>query len=84
MIVSEPFSINSQIDLTAKARYFVDPNPQLGCHYELEDTYSGFVVFSKIDTENFIISGSFEFSSVNVNCENVDITNGRFDLQYIP
>ncbi|TYB78044.1 hypothetical protein ES676_02175 [Bizionia saleffrena] len=84
MLVQEPFTINTQNDLTGKARYLIDPNPQLGCHYELEDSYEGSVVFSKIDTDNFIISGTFQFSSVNNDCENVDITSGRFDLQYIP
>lgn len=68
----------------ARARYFVDPNPQLGCHYEYNDTYQGSVRFTKIDTVNFIISGTFEFSTVTDNCENINITNGRFDLQYIP
>ncbi|GLB53184.1 hypothetical protein NBRC110019_22240 [Neptunitalea chrysea] len=84
MLVQEPFTINTQNDLTGKARYLIDPNPQLGCHYELEDSYEGSVVFSKIDTDNFIISGTFQFSSVNNDCENVDITSGRFDMQYIP
>ncbi|WP_179346325.1 hypothetical protein [Winogradskyella ursingii] len=84
MIINEPFSTNNQSDLIGRARYIVDPNPQIGCHYEFEDSYEGFVVFSKIDTENFIISGIFQFSSVNDGCENIDITNGRFDLQYIP
>jgi hypothetical protein len=56
----------------------------LTCIYEFQDTYQGFVTFTKIDTENFIISGTFEFSTVTDNCENINITNGRFDLQYIP
>lgn len=68
----------------ARARYFIDPNPQLGCHYVYNDTYQGSVRFTKIDTVNFIISGTFEFSTVTDDCENINITNGRFDLQYIP
>ncbi|TYC08775.1 hypothetical protein ES677_14140 [Bizionia gelidisalsuginis] len=84
MLVQEPFMINTQNDLTGKARYLIDPNPELGCHYELEDSYEGSVIFSKIDTDNFIISGTFQFSSINDNCENIDVTSGRFDMQYIP
>ncbi len=84
MIINEPFSTNNQIDLTGKVRYIVDPNPQSGCHYEFEDAYKGFVKFSKIDQNNYIISGIFEFSTVNEQCDTVKITNGRFDMQYIP
>ena len=84
MLVPEPFTINTQNNLTGKARYLVDPNPELGCHYEFENTYEGTVTFTKIDTENFIISGTFEFSTVTEDCEDVKITNGRFDMWYIP
>jgi len=84
MIVSEPFIINTQNNLTGKARYLVDPNPQLGCHYEFKDTYEGYVKFTKIDRLNYIISGTFEFSTVTDNCDDIKITNGRFDLKYIP
>jgi hypothetical protein len=90
MVVLDPIEIgiNYQfMDLgqgQASAKYFEDPNPQLGCHYEYNDTYQGTVRFTKIDTVNYIISGTFEFSSVTDNCENINITNGRFDLQYIP
>jgi hypothetical protein len=72
------------ISLDGRARYQVDTNPQLGCQYEFEDTYQGAIIFTKIDTVNFIISGTFEFSTVTENCENINITNGRFDLKYIP
>ena len=90
IVVLDPFEIgvNYQfMDLgqgQARVRYFEDPNPQLGCHYEYNDTYQGTVRFTKIDTVNYIISGTFEFSTVNENCEDVKITNGRFDMQYIP
>ncbi|WCO01932.1 hypothetical protein [Psychroserpens ponticola] len=84
MIINEPFSTNVEADLVGRARYIVDPNPQVGCHYEFEDSYEGFVIFTKIDQINYIVSGTFEFSTVNDDCENINITNGRFDLQYIP
>lgn len=84
MIINEPFAINNQVDLIDRARYIVNPNPELGCQYEFEDAYEGFVTFSKIDQTNYIISGTFEFSTVNEECEIVNITEGRFDMQYIP
>lgn len=84
MTVNDPITINTEYELIGMARYFVDNNPNIGCHYQFEDSYSGRVVFSKIDTQNFIVSGTFEFSTVNQDCENIDIMAGRFDLQYIP
>ncbi len=54
------------------------------CYYEYEDTYEGFLAFSKIDQTNFIISGSFEFATVTNNCDTIRITDGRFDMQYVP
>lgn len=54
------------------------------CIYEFDDTFEGAILFTNIDTINFIISGTFEFSTVTDNCETINITNGRFDMQYIP
>lgn len=84
MIVSDSFTVGNQNNLRGKARYFVDPNPQLGCHYEFGDAYEGYVTFTKIDKVNYIISGTFEFSTITDDCEDIQITNGRFDLEYIP
>ena len=84
MILGDPLTVETLYDLNGQAEYLVDPNPQLGCHYEYEDAYDGYVIFSNIDTVNYIISGTFQFSSVNDDCETINITNGRFDLQYIP
>jgi len=54
------------------------------CNYEYEDTYEGSISFTKIDRTNFIVSGQFEFSTVTQSCDTVRITDGRFDVQYIP
>ncbi|MBC3756896.1 hypothetical protein H7U19_00675 [Hyunsoonleella sp. SJ7] len=82
--IVDPLEINTQYELIGRARYQVDPNPQLGCSYQFEDTLAGVLVFSKIDRVNYIISGTFEFSTVTDNCETINITNGRFDMKYIP
>lgn len=55
-----------------------------GCYYDYPNTVEGTLTISNFDETNFIISGTFEFSTVTDNCENKIITNGRFDLQYIP
>lgn len=54
------------------------------CIYTFNDTFEGAITFSKIDRINYVISGTFEFSTVTDDCEAVNITNGRFDLKYIP
>ncbi|MFS4483548.1 DUF6252 family protein [Hyunsoonleella sp. 2307UL5-6] len=57
---------------------------QLTCIYEFEDTFEGRITFTKIDQVNYTISGTFEFTTVTDNCETINITNGRFDMRYIP
>jgi uncharacterized protein YaiE (UPF0345 family) len=54
------------------------------CIYGFNDSIEGNISFSKIDNINYIVSGTFEFTTDNDDCEIVNITNGRFDLQYIP
>ena len=46
--------------------------------------YSGSVTFTKIDRTKFIISGTFEFNSASPGCDTLKISNGRFDISYIP
>ena len=83
----DPITINIDYDLTNFPMYtaqFGWREGEINCSYPFEDTYQGTVRFSNIDTTNFIISGTFEFSTITDGCENISITNGRFDLQYIP
>jgi len=67
-------------DITEAAMYY---NFYEGCYYELKNTYEGHIRFSKIDRIKYIISGTFEFKTVTVDCDTVRITDGRFDVQYI-
>lgn len=85
MRVLDPFTVNTFNDLTNRARYIIhqDNAPAL-CYYDFEDCFEGYVKFTKIDQTNYIISGTFEFSTVNEQCDTVRITNGRFDMRYIP
>src|SRR5690606_32899510 len=81
--VLEPFTINQTYSLTNKAR-FIKYSEENTCYYDFEHCYEGNVKFTKIDQVNYIISGTFEFSTVNDECEVVHITDGRFDMRYIP
>ena len=87
IVLLDPLEINTSYGLTnfpthrAKFRQVINST---SCEYDYENTFDGFVGFSKIDRSNFIISGTFEFSSVTTECDTVHITDGRFDMQYIP
>ena len=50
--------------------------------YATNDTTGGEITFTKIDTTNQIISGTFYFDVVNSNGYTLKITKGRFDLIY--
>lgn len=54
------------------------------CHYESDVTLSGKLIISKFDKVNYIISGLFEFTTATPNCDTLNVTNGRFDIKYIP
>ncbi|MBS1487715.1 MAG: hypothetical protein JST43_09005 [Bacteroidetes bacterium] len=45
---------------------------------------SGVITITKIDRVSYIVSGTFEFSSAASGCDTLKITNGRFDIKYIP
>ncbi len=90
LVVDNPIEKNIAYSLVlnnqnkAKSRLTQELASNSLCIYEFADTYSGTVTFTNIDTVNYIISGEFNYSTVNNLCENIKITNGRFDLQYIP
>jgi hypothetical protein len=54
------------------------------CFYTSDKTISGTITLTKLDTENYIVSGTFQFTTKTDGCEDISITNGVFDLKYIP
>ena len=65
-----------------KGEYYIENQ---NCFYFTSSNYTGSLMITKIDNINFVISGKFEFKSISDNCADVtNITDGRFDLQYIP
>ncbi|RMB63872.1 hypothetical protein EAX61_00350 [Dokdonia sinensis] len=42
----------------------------------------GKLIITKLDTSNFIVSGTFEFTVSNDEGETYEVTEGRFDLNY--
>ena len=90
MVALDPFTINTPYGFkdigvsTSRAKYTKKISENTFCLYNYSDTYQGSVTFTKIDKINYIISGTFEYSTVTDDCEDIKITNGRFDLKYIP
>ena len=81
-IISENNSYVLNSNTVPKGEYYIENQ---NCFYFTSSNYSGSITITKLDNINFIVSGTFEFKSISDNCEGIiDITNGRFDLQYIP
>lgn len=80
-------------DITVK-EYFLDENFEnvgffrnhlIDCGYETYSPNSGSIHILLIDQSQFLVSGTFDFEAVSSDCQDtVRITDGRFDLQYIP
>jgi hypothetical protein len=51
--------------------------------YETNETVTGHIHFTRFDTENFIMSGTFEFQAKEIQSgKTINITDGRFDLNF--
>jgi len=58
-------------------------NVELSGQYETNENYTGTIHFTRFDTENFIMSGTFEFQAQEIiSGETITITDGRFDLKF--
>lgn len=64
------------------AKYVFSDNSNSG-EFNTNSNYYGTVTFTKFDTENGIMSGTFEFQAQELNSEEiVNVTEGRFDLTF--
>lgn len=55
------------------------------CYYEWYDStinHNAYLNITKLDRTNRIVSGTFEFAQVKTGCEEVRLTNGRFDMKF--
>ena len=65
-----------------KGEYYINT-----CFYFTTPIYTGTLEITHFDQVNYIISGKFEFQAIADNCGNeevINVTDGRFDLEYIP
>ena len=57
------------------------------CYYGIEnyqDTFAGVLSITNFNQLNYIISCTFEFTTVTTGCDTLYVTDGRFDIKYIP
>jgi hypothetical protein len=59
-------------------------NSAQSCTYEYQNCFTGKITLSKLDRIRYIISGTFDFVTVAKDCDTLKITDGRFDIRYIP
>ena len=52
--------------------------------FETDSNHSGILSITHIDEEQRIISGTFSFTAINDQGETIEVTDGRFDMHYIP
>ncbi|MBC7391110.1 MAG: hypothetical protein H7329_18030 [Opitutaceae bacterium] len=61
-------------------------NDVLGCDYDIADTIvkitGGYFDLKKLDKINNIFSGEFEIKFKKAGCEDVQISQGRFDMKF--
>ncbi len=50
--------------------------------YTTSNTSKGILTITKHDTQNFILSGTFEFTVLDNDGKEIKITDGRFDVKY--
>ena len=54
------------------------------CRYQPENTLSGTLTITHFDNEEYIVSGTFEFTTATEGCDTIRVTDGRFDIPYTP
>ena len=52
--------------------------------FSTNEEYKGQLLILALDETRRIISGTFSFTAINDQGETVEITDGRFDMRYIP
>ncbi len=80
IIVNQTYILNN--NSTMKGQLYKENE---NCFLETSDSSNGNIRITNLDSTNFVVSGFFEFEATSNDCQQVvEITNGRFDLQYIP
>ncbi len=82
LISTTSYALTSYPDSYADAS--IQKSTSTVCDYQSQNTFSGKLTITKIDRLLYVVSGTFEFSTVASSCDTLKVTNGRFDIKYIP
>jgi hypothetical protein len=70
-------------DYTGAGATFTSNLSEFFGQYETNENFMGKIHFTRFDTENFIMSGTFEFQAKEIQSgKTINITDGRFDLNF--
>ncbi len=71
-------------DISASYAYYVKRNISPENEWITSDQFTGSITFTKIDTVNRFVSGTFQFSAASMYTDPVplSVTEGRFDVGY--
>lgn len=77
--------IENGVDRGGRGEYIVGIGTNTVCIYDTKYPITGTVEITFLDNTNYIVSGTFQFDAISSDCaDTVHITNGRFDIKYIP
>ena len=75
--------IPTTLNLNQSSLYSISIDKPCDYFNQLTDVQSsGSLTISKLDKTNHIISGTFNATLSKINCGNIQITDGRFDMKY--
>ena len=87
-IIAQSYNLIPSFDRGTKfnnAKYDASQNSYTNiCRYEYEDLIEGRLTITHFDDDNYIVSGTFEFTTATEGCDTIRVTDGRFDIPYIP
>ncbi len=81
-IASETFDLTNIPDSFARSNWYTIDD--VICLYDMEDTQEGTLTITRFDRKKFIVSGTFAFTMIKGDCDTLRVTDGRFDMHYIP
>jgi hypothetical protein len=82
IVQGESLQFKTFVAGNAFASYFLVYDNGLENQYSANNTISGQLIITKLDTIKQIVSGTFYFDAINESGSTVKVTNGRFDMLY--
>ena len=79
-IIESNYQLKSEQSGNFLGKYLIGGGIQLSA--VTTDENPGLLIITNFDNSNFIISGTFEFTVLDDENNEINITNGRFDLNY--